>query len=51
VSIKEVEANCWEKGKRWNFSIPGGREEGKKEIQTRFWNNGRPQQPYKILED
>jgi hypothetical protein len=31
VSIKEVEANCWVKRKRWNFGDPRGREEGEKE--------------------
>jgi hypothetical protein len=37
VSIKEVEANCWAKGKRWDFWVPGRRKGmQRKRIQTRL---------------
>jgi hypothetical protein len=39
VTIKEVEANCWAKGKRLDFQVPGGREGMQRErIQTRHWS-------------
>jgi hypothetical protein len=39
VPIKEAEANCWMKGKSWDFQVPGQREEmQRKRIWPRLWN-------------
>lgn len=33
VSIKAVKVNLWAKGKRWDFWVPGGREDEREEAE------------------